>query len=152
MQSIWVRRNRLQVEDVTKKEPDEPDDESGSFAAYSDYNKILRTWFVAFGIGGPALFITNDAVARRLASIGELHYVATIFIVGAAAQVVGALINKVANWYVYRSNWPDPGPPKWRYKAAEWLIDQFLIDLGFDAISVESFGIAAWLLLTAFAA
>ncbi len=35
-----------------------PNDEkiaAGSFAAYSEYNKTLRTWLVAFGIGGPAL-------------------------------------------------------------------------------------------------
>jgi hypothetical protein len=36
------------------------EDAVGTFQAYAEYNKTLRTWFVAFGIGGPALFLVND--------------------------------------------------------------------------------------------
>jgi len=31
------------------------DEASGHFGNYAEYNKLLRTWFVAFGIGGPTL-------------------------------------------------------------------------------------------------
>ncbi len=151
MESIWLRRYRLHVYQAAKRGVGDSDDGSGSFAAYADYNRILRTWFVAFGIGGPAYFLVNEKIAERLAKIGELRYVATLFIVGAAAQILGSLLNKAANWYVYRSTWNDAATENLRFRIAEWLSDQFLIDLGLDAVTVVSFGLAAWILLTAFA-
>jgi hypothetical protein len=139
---------------VTEQAPGakpEQDDASDAFGAYLEYNKILRTWFVAFGVGGPALFLVNEKVAERLAKIGELKYVATLFLIGAAAQIGGALLNKTANWYVYRSAWGDPETKHWRYKFANWLVEQFWIDVLLDIATIVCFGIAAWQLLTSFA-
>lgn len=128
----------------------EGEDVSDSFSAYQEYNKILRTWFVAFGIGGPSIFLVNDKVAIRLATDGELKFVATLFLLGAASQIFGAFINKIANWYEYRSNWGDPETTQRRYKISHWLIEQFWIDIAIDLITFVCFGIAAWKLLTAF--
>ena len=134
--------------DATKLEHD---DASDAFKAYLEYNKILRTWFVAFGIGGPALFLVNEKVAERLANIGELKLIATMFLIGAAAQIGGALLNKAANWYVYRSAWGDPETKHWRFALANWLVEQFWVDLVLDIITITCFGVAAWQLLTSFA-
>jgi hypothetical protein len=60
---------------------------ASSFSAYSEYNKTLRTWLVAFGIGGPALFMTNDGIAKRLVATGELRMVVVLFLIGAGVQV-----------------------------------------------------------------
>lgn len=40
-------------------------DASESYSSYFEYNKILRTWFVAFGVGGPALFLINESIAKK---------------------------------------------------------------------------------------
>jgi hypothetical protein len=32
---------------------------AGHFSNYAEYNKLLRSWFVAFGIGGIALFLVS---------------------------------------------------------------------------------------------
>ena len=84
-----------------KIKPEE--DVAGTFQAYAEYNKILRTWFVAFGIGGPAFFLVNDKLAGALVKEGQLRLVVSLFLAGAAAQILGAFLNKLANWYVYQS-------------------------------------------------
>src|SRR5947207_1210929 len=48
------------------------------FVAYTDYNKVLRSWFVAFGVGGPALFLINDQNRQRLKDAGDLRWVAAL--------------------------------------------------------------------------
>lgn len=125
-------------------------DAAGSYGSYLEYNKILRTWFVAFGIGGPALFLANPALATRLVAVEEMRYVATLFLIGAAAQIIGAFVNKVANYYVYRSGEDKTKPKRRTYVLAEWLVEQFWIDLFLDLVTMISFGIAAWQLLTVF--
>ena len=34
-----------------------PDDREEAVEGYREYNRVLRTWFVALGVGGPALFL-----------------------------------------------------------------------------------------------
>ena len=126
------------------------DDGTGSFETYLEYNRTLRTWFVAFGVGGPALFLTNKEIAQKLVDAHQLRTVVSLFLIGVAAQVLGALINKMANWYVYASK-IDEDDSLLRYRVAHWLIDQFWIDVFVDVVTIAAFGTAAWLLMTVFA-
>ena len=127
-------------------------DSSGSYAQYAEYNKVLRTWFVAFGIGGPALFLVNEGVARQLAAVGYLKYVATLFLIGAGAQVFGAFINKVANWYVHQGFTSEGGSRALKHRFAAWVVDQFWVDVVLDLVTICVFGYAAWLMLAVLAA
>ena len=129
----------------------EEDDAAETFQAYFEYNRILRTWFVAFGVGGPALFLVNDKIATRLAVAHQLRVVVVLFLIGAASQVLGAFLNKVANWYVYQSTMDDEVKGSKRHKAAEWLVNQFWPDIVLDIGTIAAFGYAAWLILTVFA-
>jgi len=129
------------------------DDESiDSYNSYFEYNKILRTWFVAFGIGGPALILVNDNIAAKLAAQGELKIVAILFLIGAISQVLGAFINKIANWYVYISYAESTNPSTFIFKFSNWLIEQFWIDIFLDIVTILCFGAAVWHLLTIFSA
>jgi len=119
-------------------------DVSDNFSFYLEYNKVLRAWFVAFGIGGPAFFLINEHIAHRLAELGELNRVATLFLVGAASQILGAFLNKVVNWYVYMSETAGANTTQWKYKAADWLLKQFWIDMAIDVLTMGCFGVAAW--------
>ena len=38
-----------------------------------------------------------------------------------------------------------------RQRFADWLINQFWIDIAIDVLTIVSFGYAAWLLMTVFA-
>lgn len=120
------------------------------FQSYLEYNRVLRAWFVAFGIGGPALFLINDTIASRLAREGLLSRVATLFLVGAAAQVLAAFMNKVSNWGVYYGTVDYGFKRTMRYKCAFRLVTQFWIDVILDIVSVLAFGSAIWYMLTLF--
>lgn len=37
----------------------------GYYGNYQEYNKLLRTWFVAFGIGGPVLFYSRPDLLQQ---------------------------------------------------------------------------------------
>lgn len=90
-----------------------------------EYNRVLRTWFVAFGVGGPALFLVNEKLAKSLATAGQLRLVVSLFLAGATVQVLGALLNKVANWYVYICTIDPKLKGSLRQRFADWLISQF---------------------------
>lgn len=137
--------------DAEESAADEDDGESKNFKAYFEYNRVLRTWFVAFGVGGPALFLVNDEVAKRLSQARDLHLVVVLFLLGALAQVLGALLNKVANWYVYLGSADEDFQKTCRYHIADCLIDQFWIDVVLDVGTIATFGCAAWLMLSVFA-
>ena len=139
---------QLEAPDVGPDTPQVDLDGTDNFSSYQEYNKVLRTWFVAFGIGGPALLLSNAETASRLAMTGQLLQVALAFLMGAAAQVVGALINKHANWFVYSGSLA--AKETWPYKAACWVCGQFWFDMLLDLVTVASFGFAVWRLVLAF--
>ncbi len=55
--------------------------------SYDDYARILRTWFVAYGVGGPVLLLTNDNVSEKLESSGRAPEILYSFLIGVALQV-----------------------------------------------------------------
>jgi hypothetical protein len=134
-----------------KEEADPVEDAAGTFQAYAEYNKTLRTWFVAFGVGGPALFLVNEKLTQALVQAGQLRLVVILFLVGATAQVIGAFLNKVANWYVYQSMVNSEADGTLMHRACEYFVNVFWPDILLDLGSIASFGYAAWLLLTVFA-
>ena len=36
------------------------------YKAYEEHAKTLRTWLVAYGIGAPVVFLTNEQLSKRL--------------------------------------------------------------------------------------
>lgn len=125
-------------------------DGKDELSAYLEYNKILRSWFVAFGVGGPALFMINPQIGKRLADTGELRFVSAMFLAGAGCLVFGAVINKISNWYVYRGANDSRYQNKQRYKFCRWLVHQFWLDVALDCATIAAFGFATWHLLTVF--
>jgi hypothetical protein len=43
----------------------------GFYKVYEEHAKALRTWLVAYGVGGPVLFLTNPIAQERLAKSGQ---------------------------------------------------------------------------------
>ena len=120
------------------------------FDVYFEYNKILRTWFVAFGVGGPAMFLVNDDIARALNDSGNLKCVAGLFLGGAAAQVAGSFINKVGSWYEYYATVDKTAGRTLHCRLAVWLMHQFWIDVLIDAATIAMFGTAIWKMMVVF--
>jgi hypothetical protein len=122
------------------------------YANYSDYNKILRTWFVTLGLGGPALFLANPKLADALSSNNRLHIVIWCFLLGCGSQVLNALINKLCSWHEFNASRHPKHKSKCIYKFFIWLADKFLIEALCDLATFGLFVIALWNVLMTFTA
>jgi hypothetical protein len=80
-----------------------PDLETKSefYAPYVEFAQTLRTWFVAYGIGGPVVFLSNDTALLALMKSGTLPRIGLLFLLGGGLQIIGALLNKHSMWYLY---------------------------------------------------
>jgi hypothetical protein len=110
-----------------------------NFNSYLEYNKTLRAWLVAFGFGGPALFIVNPTAQLKLFASPNARMIVILFLVGAGAQVIMAFANKVIAWCAYRSFHLDEKaclPVRCIARLEHW----FCIDVICDLASLVTFG------------
>jgi len=114
--------------------------------SYRGYNQILRSWFVAFGIGGPIIFLTNDALYVDFLKLDDKGCIVALFFVGLFAQILVSFLNKIANWYIYSDEkWePDMNEPPPGFWSC--FIKHFWIDISADVLTVGAFGWATYLL------
>jgi len=99
------------------------------FESYAEYNRILRSWFVAYGVGGLALFLVEEKLRDALVRTGEARLVIGLFLSGVAMQILIAGLNKYANWYCYYGE-DEPGYQKTRaYRFWSWIARQFIFDV-----------------------
>lgn len=93
----------------------------------------------------------NANLAKQLTDAGRLRLVVALFLVGVGAQVLGAFVNKVSNWYVHERYSGTTVLTFPRHKLAELLAGQFWIDILMDIVTIAVFAYAAWVLQTVFA-
>lgn len=122
----------------------------GHYEVYTEYAKSLRTWLVAYGIGGPVLFLTQSQIADKIAKSGEAGCIVKLFLGGAAAQIFLALLNKYVNWYFYWAGDQKDfeGTPVWEILA--WVSRAFWIDIALDVAAIVMFGLATYRVLCIF--
>lgn len=119
------------------------------YAPYAEFAKTLRTWFVAYGIGGPVVFLSNDTALLALMKSGKFAWVGLLFLIGGALQVLSALLNKHSMWYLYAGEiYPDTHS-RASYRISNWYADQGWIDILLDIATVILFGWATWLAFSA---
>lgn len=130
----------------TKKLPANslPPEGAEFFAAYSQHSSVLRTWLVAYGIGAPALFLSQEFLWVTLSKSGQLPRIAALFLSGVVLQVLLAAINKSVMWACYYGIAVPTYKSSKRYKFASWLSERYLIDFACDLVSMTAFGIATY--------
>jgi hypothetical protein len=116
----------------------------GLYAAYEEHAKTLRTWLVAYGIGAPVLFVSQDALWARIAASGSVRTIAGAFLWGVALQVLLAAINKNAMWACYFGDKHVPYRSTKRYKLAMWVSEQYSIDFVADVATMVLFAWATY--------
>jgi hypothetical protein len=134
---------------VTRHSPqDKPkassEDGEGHYVAYLEHARTLRTWLVAYGIGGPVLLLSQDSLWKRLAASGQLPCIATLFLLGVALQVLLAATNKNAMWAVYYGTIEPSYKQTLRYRFGEWLSSQYTIDFFVDLTAMVLFAVATY--------
>lgn len=116
--------------------------ESGFYEAYAGFARTLRAWLIAYGVGGPVIFLTNDAAGRALAEAGVARDIAHLFLAGVALQVAGAVLYKSAMWYLYIGELQAAFRNSRRYRVADWISERHFIELLFDVGSMTLFALA----------
>lgn len=114
------------------------------YKAYEEHSKTLRTWLVAYGVGAPVLFFTNEQLAQSFARAPEAVRISAFFLGGVVLQVVLAAVNKTVNWAAYFALRRPGEATGRRFRVARWIAEQFWIDLLIDALSLVAFGFATW--------
>jgi hypothetical protein len=122
------------------------------YANYTEYSRTFRTWLVAYGIGGPALLLTNEATATTFAASAHARCIVNLFLLGVALQVLGTGINKWAAWHVYSDMTDVARTQGWWSRFWSWINRQAWIDVVADVGAIIAFGIATWMLLDVFLA
>jgi hypothetical protein len=64
-----------------------------------------------------------------------------VFLVGVAVQIAGALLYKVAMWYLYLGELHECVQKTLRYRISNWVSEQIWLEISFDIFSIGAF---AW--------
>lgn len=112
------------------------------YRSYEEYSKTLRTWFVAFGVGAPLVFLTNERLATKLSTAPTVRYLVAAYFFGVALQVLLAIINKNIMWGCYYGQTVPEFKSTRRYKFAEWFSGQYWIDAVADFLTGVLFVLA----------
>lgn len=114
---------------------------------YSYFTKLLRTWFVAYGIAMPSLLATQETFAGAIFESGDPAAVVGCFLGGVAIQVLVALVNKVTQWYLYCGENDHAVRLKLQYKLADRISEQNWLDILADIASAGLLGFGTYLAL-----
>ncbi|MCK9418279.1 MAG: hypothetical protein M0R70_02755 [Nitrospirae bacterium] len=121
--------------------------DDGYFEGYAQFAGVLRTWLIAYGIGGPVLFVTQAQLADKLSKSGQAHFIASLFLAGVFLQVVVALLYKGAMWYLYVGEEDEDMQKRKRYIISSWLAESFWLEMLFDLASIALFMFATSIVL-----
>ena len=118
------------------------------YKAYEEHAKTLRTWLVAYGIGAPVVFLTNEQLSKRLLGNPWAWKIAALFLAGVSVQVFLAAINKTANWGAYYARRNPAKATGKRFVVARWLSEQFWIDLCIYTLTLGAFAVGTYYLFS----
>ena len=124
----------------------------GHWDNYADYSRTLRAWLVAYGIGAPVLFLTNEKISAQVASSGHAREIIFAFLFGVALQIVLALINKWGAWHMYVGAGDHVYQKRFRYWFWGFVNQQSWLDFVLDLSSIAAFVWATWRVLNVFLA
>ena len=116
---------------------------------YEEYNKTLRAWLVGFGFGVPALFIINESAQARLLASKNSKCIIWLFLIGAAAQILIAFVNKVVSWCAYYKH-NKQYKTNFTVEFMASLENMFFIDVVLDIVSLVAFGWSIILIIRLF--
>ena len=106
---------------------------------YREYNRLLRAWFVGFGVGGPVILLTQEKLRVDLVQQGLLGFVVLCFLIGAASQILIAFINKVECWYCFYARFKPSFAATRTGRFMLRLDKQFWIDISCDVITMAAY-------------
>ena len=119
--------------------PEKPAKESEFWEPYAQAAKTVRAWFLAFGIGAPAVFVTNKEASDALVNSGYARLIVIFFLGGVAIQVAIGLTYKHAMSYLYLCEGDDSAKCRRVYKALIWITEAFWLEVTLDVVTFGLF-------------
>jgi hypothetical protein len=116
--------------------------ETGYWQPYAEFAKTLRTWFVGYGVGAPAVVLTQAEVRRRFAEAGELKALGWLFLSGVLMQVLLAWVYKTSMWELYMSETNAARRKGWWHASALWISEATWLELSVDFATIVLFALA----------
>ena len=113
--------------------------EHGFYEPYVAFSRVLRTWLVAYGIGAPVLFASQDAFTPILKDPKTAAPIIGLFLFGAIVQILAAVIYKYSMGYIYFGELKEVFQKTIRYKVSEWFSEAMWLEMTFDILSIGSF-------------
>ena len=110
--------------------------------AFDRYESMLRTWFVAYGIGGPILLMTQASLRTRFVAAPNCACIGILFLLGVAFQVIENFFYKMTTWYQYRGEVKPEIKCGRMYKFSKLVEDCYCIDICFDLATFLLFLVA----------
>ena len=124
-------------------------EESGYYEPYAYFARNLRTWFVAYGIGGPVVVLSNEAATKEVFSLDIGRPIALFFFSGVVLQILTTMLYKAAMWYHYMVELGNISKANWQYRASDWLTSRYWPEATLDAATLALFGWATLLAIEA---
>jgi hypothetical protein len=107
--------------------------------SYFSFAKTLRTWLVAYGIGAPVLFASQDAFSDLFFNKTVVIPIIYMFLSGVCLQILSAFMYKASMWYIMWGALRDEFKTTIRYKISDWISEQLWIELIIDLVSIGLF-------------
>lgn len=118
-----------------------PEDAKEYIDSYKSFALTLRAWLVAYGIGAPVLFASQDAFSELLKNKSAVQPIIYAFLAGVSIQIVAAFLYKASMWYIMSGALDETFKSTYRYKFSDWVSEQLWLELLFDIASIILF---AW--------
>jgi len=109
------------------------------FKCYADYAKALRTWFIAYGIGMPILFMSNSFALRKISLSPHANSIIWGFLMGVIIQVTEALLYKNTMRYLFKGEMIPKIKDKLRYKISHMILDFYWLEAVIDVATAFFF-------------
>ena len=116
------------------------------YKVYEEYAKNLRAWFIAYGVGGPVLFLTNNEVASKISQSSIKAYIIWLFFIGVGLQIWISVLNKYVSWIIYAHDDETKQPLEWANRMSR----RVWIDALVDVMTIVAFGAATLLTVNIF--
>lgn len=68
--------------------------------SYRNFSKTLRTWLVAYGIGAPVLFASQEEFSSLFVDKVSALRIICLYLIGVSSQILSALLSKISMWYI----------------------------------------------------
>jgi len=104
---------------------------------------------VAYGVGGPVLVVSNQAVLTAMSASGTSHRIALMFLGGVGLQVLLSILNKYVAWGNYYAALNGDAIGACMRSCCEFISRQLWIDIVVDILTLVLFMSATFLVLEA---